>query len=61
MLCGIGMYYAISLVAAEELGRIGWKTRDYTDSVDTLIWSARVMPFDHRFREYPVMRFVQGK
>ena len=59
MLCGIGIYYGISLLAAEELARRGWREQNFPDAMRLLILAARFEPFDHRFREYPMMRFIK--
>jgi hypothetical protein len=56
MLCGIGIYYGTALLASEELAKLGWQAHDYQQSMRYIIRAARIMPFDHRLREYPIMR-----
>ncbi len=50
------MYYAISLCVAEELAARGWHEHDYDKAIWDLNMAARLMPFDHRLREYPIMK-----
>jgi hypothetical protein len=50
MLCGIGIYYAISLLAAEELSRRGWRSMPSAGAAFYLNTAARAFPYDRRFR-----------
>lgn len=58
MLCGIGLFYAISLCTADELYRRAWQSRDFVESLRLLALAARIMPFEHRFREGAIKRLM---
>lgn len=55
------MYYAISLCVAEGLAARGWHEKQYDRAMFDLVLASRIMPFDHRMREYPIMRSLQEK
>ena len=56
MLCGLGIYYALSLCTAEYLVQRGLREHDFATGMEILVLGQKVMPFDHRFRDYPIMR-----
>ena len=55
MLCGTLLYFAISLSAAEYLiGRAALE-RNYEKAMVKVLAARALYPFDHRFREYPII------
>jgi hypothetical protein len=55
------MYYAISLLAAEAFAARGWHEPNYDKAMWELDMAARIMPFDHRIRDYPIMKELAGR
>jgi hypothetical protein len=59
LLAGAGIFYALSLGTADELYRRGWKAPIYEDAMWYLAMAGVIMPFEHRFREGPMVRAWQ--
>ena len=55
MLCGTLLYFGISLTAAEYLIGRAAKESNYEKAMVKVLVARALYPFDHRFREYPVI------